>query len=47
MNLDWVSMVRVTGNDFVDVAILQLAAIGIAFGYAEILTRYRLRPRRD
>jgi hypothetical protein len=39
MNLDLVSMVRLTGNDFIDVAILQLAAIGIAFGYAEILTR--------
>jgi len=39
MNLDFISFVRVTGNDFIDVAIIQLAAIAIAFGYAEIITR--------
>jgi hypothetical protein len=39
INLDLISMVRLTGNDFLDVAILQLAAIGIAIGLAEYLTR--------
>jgi hypothetical protein len=39
MNLDLISIVRLTGNDFIDVAILQLAAVAIAFCYAEILTR--------
>lgn len=39
MNLEWLALVRVTGNDFIDVALLQLAAVAIAFGYAEILTR--------
>ena len=39
MNLDLISFVRLTGNDFIDVVILQLAAIAIAFGYAEFLTR--------
>jgi hypothetical protein len=39
MNLDLISFVRVTGNDFIDIAILQLAVIAIAFGYAEIITR--------
>jgi hypothetical protein len=38
-NIDLISMVRLTGNDFIDVAILQLAAIAIAMGYAEYLTR--------
>jgi hypothetical protein len=38
-NLDLISMVRLTGNDVLDVAILQLAAIAIAMGYAEYLTR--------
>jgi hypothetical protein len=38
-NIDLISMVRLTGNDFIDVAILQLAAIAIAMGYAEHLTR--------
>jgi len=38
-NLDLLSLVRLTGNDFIDVAILQLAAIAIAMGYAEYLTR--------
>lgn len=39
MNLDLTSSARLTGNDFIDVAILQLVAIAIAFGYAELLTR--------
>lgn len=39
MNLDLISFARLTGNDFIDVAILQLTAIAIAFGYAELLTR--------
>lgn len=39
INLDLISMVRLTGNDFLDVVILQLAAIGIAMGLAEYLTR--------
>jgi len=38
-NLDLLSLVRLTGNDFIDVAILQLVAIAIAMGYAEYLTR--------
>lgn len=39
MILALIDFLRITGNDFIDVAILQLAAIAIAFGYAEILTR--------
>jgi hypothetical protein len=39
MNIDLISMVRLTGHDFLDVLILQLAAIGIAMAYAEYLTR--------
>jgi len=39
MNLASLDFLRLTGNDFIDVAIIQLAAIAIAFGYAEIVTR--------
>lgn len=39
INLDWISFCRLTGNDFLDAALLQLAAIGIAMGLAEYLTR--------
>jgi hypothetical protein len=39
MNLEWLDFVRLTGNDFVDVVVLQLATVAIAFGYAEYLTR--------
>jgi hypothetical protein len=41
MNLDLISIVRLTGNDFLDVAIIQITAIAIAFGYAELATRWR------
>lgn len=39
MNLEWLGFVRLTGNDFLDVVLLQLAAVVVAFGYAEYLTR--------
>lgn len=39
MSLEFLSMCRLTGNDFLDAMILQLAAIGIAMAYAEYLTR--------
>jgi hypothetical protein len=41
MNLDLIDFVRITGNDFLDVVILQLVTIAIAFGSAELATRWR------